>query len=504
MNKPDGVFDREQEWSDLTRFLTSPGSGMRLGVVYGRRRQGKSFLLRRLVQEAGGLYMMAVEEERRLALERFAGTAAQTLFGVPASNLVFDTWENALRSAIVALPRVARHAGTAPVLVIDELPHILRHSPEVPSLLQLLYDESREDSSAPPVRVIVCGSALAVMSELLSGAKALRGRAMLDLCLQPFSFTDTATYWGIDDPAVAFQLHAVLGGTPGYRDLIAGPPPESVDRLGQWLAGNVLDPSHALFDETDYLLREDPRITDRALYQSVLTAISRGATTPTKIGSIVGRSAQALAHPLDVLIKAGFVVRVEDILLQRRAQLRLADPIVRFQHAISSPRLAMLEDRRADEVWRASEQTFSSAVLGPHFEHLARVWTASRAAADLFGERFGPVGPTVVNDAHGRTRHELDVVALADGQVPRTSRATVRLLGEAKHSHQRRTIADLARLDRIRDVLTGRGVDARHARLVIFARNGADSDLRAACDSRADANVVDLQMMYGATPAGGS
>ncbi len=497
MEKSDGVFDREQEWSDLVRFLAAPGPGMRLGVVYGRRRQGKSFLLRRLVKEAGGLYMMAVEEERRLAMERFASAAAQSLFGIPASNLVFDNWENALRSVIAALPRAARHAGTAPILVIDELPHILKHSPELPSLLQLLYDESREDSSAPPVRVIVCGSALSVMSELLSGAKALRGRAMLDMCLQPFSFTDTATYWQIDDPALAFQLHAVLGGTPGYRDLIAGPPPDSVDQLGQWLAGNVLDPSHALFDETDYLLREDPRITDRALYQSVLTAISRGATTPTKIGSIVGRSAQALAHPLDVLIRAGFVVRVEDILLQRRVQLRLADPIVRFQHAISSPRLAMLEERRADEVWQASGQTFSSAILGPHFEHLARTWTASRAAVDVFGEQFGPVGPTIVNDAQGRTRHELDVVALADGQVPRTSHPTIRLLGEAKHSHQRRTIADLARLERIRDILDERGIDARHARLVIFARNGADSDLRATCDSRADASVVDLKTMYG-------
>ncbi|MQA24104.1 MAG: hypothetical protein GEU94_01245 [Micromonosporaceae bacterium] len=494
--KPRGVFDRDQEWSDLGRFLQAPGPGMRLGVVYGRRRQGKSFLLRRLVEATGGLYFMAVQEERRLALERFAAAAARGLFGLPAGSMTFDSWDAALRGVLTAMPQAARLAGTPPVLVIDELPHVLGHSPELPSVLQLLYDESRDDSAAPPVRVIVCGSALAVMSELLSGAKALRGRAMLDMCLQPFSFSDAGAFWGVSDPDLAFHLNAVLGGTPGYKDLIAEPPPGSVAELGGWLAHSVLDPSHALFDETDYLLREDPRITDRALYQSVLTAISRGATTPSKIGAIVGRPAQALAHPLAVLEKAGFVNRVEDVLLHRRAQLRLADPIVRFQQAISRPRIAMLEERRAAEVWRASANTFASGVLGPHFEHLARAWCASRAATEFFGEQFGPVGPTVINDARGHARHELDVVALADGELARSQGAVVRLLGEVKHSQQPRTVRDLERLDHIRRVLLERGVRADRAHLVIFARRGADAQLRAACDDRADAALVDLSTMY--------
>lgn len=477
--------------------MRAPGPGMRLGVVYGHRRQGKSFLLRRLVEAAGGLYVMAVEEERRLAIERFAGAAARDLFGLPAGSVTFDSWEAGLRAVLAAVPKAARRSDTPAVLVIDELPHVLAHSPELPSLLQLLYDESRDDASAPPVRIIVCGSALAVMSELLSGAKALRGRAMLDMCLQPFSFPDTGAYWGVEDPDLAFHLHAVLGGTPGYRDLIAEPPPTAVAELGGWLAGSVLDPSHALFDETAYLLREDPRVTDRALYQSVLTAISRGSTTPSKTGAVIGRPAQALAHPLSVLEKAGFVVRIEDVLLQRRAQLRLADPIVRFQQAISLPRLAMLEDRRAGEVWQASAETFAAGVLGPHFEQLARTWTSSAAATGYFGEQLGPIGPTVANDAKGRTRHELDVVALADGELARGADPVVRLLGEAKHAHRPRTIGDLNRLEHIRDVLVGRGVRARGARLVIYARNGAESQLRATSDKRSDVDVVGLATMYG-------
>jgi hypothetical protein len=42
--KPAEVFDRDHEWDDLLRFLTRPVA-TQLGIVYGRRRQGKSFLL---------------------------------------------------------------------------------------------------------------------------------------------------------------------------------------------------------------------------------------------------------------------------------------------------------------------------------------------------------------------------------------------------------------------------------------------------------------------------
>src|SRR4051794_6778717 len=48
VKRPTELFDREQEWEDLDAFATQPGPGLRLALVRGRRRQGKSFLLRRL------------------------------------------------------------------------------------------------------------------------------------------------------------------------------------------------------------------------------------------------------------------------------------------------------------------------------------------------------------------------------------------------------------------------------------------------------------------------
>jgi hypothetical protein len=64
--------------------------------------------------------------------------------------------------------------------------------------------------------------------------------------------------------------------------------------LDRWLVGHVLNPAHALFGETDYLLREDSTITDRALYQSVLAAIAGGQITPGGIAASPGRDARSL------------------------------------------------------------------------------------------------------------------------------------------------------------------------------------------------------------------
>lgn len=484
--RPDDLFDREREWADLDGFVRSPARGLRVGILHGRRRTGKSFLLRRLVAAHAGLYSMALEEEPAPALRRFAATVGRDL-ALPAGALRFDDWEQALRSAI----------DRYPLVVLDELPYLLRHplGAAIPSVLQLLADESRVDG-APPRRVIVCGSALAVMTELLSGGTPLRGRADLDMRLGPFDHRTMAAYYGIADPDVAFRLHAVVGGTPGYRDLLADASPQTAGELDEVLAATVLNPSHALFGEADHLLREDPRVTDRAVYHSVLSAIAGGATTPAKVAATIGRPERSLFHALDVLVTAGFVIRDDDILLQRRPVLRVADPIVRFHQLVVAPRLASLEERAVAEAWADAGPTVESRIHGPHFEDLAREWVRRVASASTTGEPVGEVGATVVNDRAGRATHEIDVVALARGQRRQARDARVVVLGEAKASATPRGVGDLQRLDRARALLVARGVDAGQARLLLFGRGGFDGELHQAARRRTDVELVDLDRLW--------
>jgi uncharacterized protein len=484
--KPPEVFDRDREWELLASFATDPRVP-RLGIVSGRRRQGKSFLLRRLCAATDGLYVLAQEQTRQVALDMFSDAMLSQL-GL-RGNIRFPAWGDALRFFL--------QQARGRLLVIDEFPFLLRNSPELPSVIQSLYDEARNDPGAPQLRLILCGSALSVMTELLSGQKPLRGRAVVDMTLRPFTYREARQFWEIDDLEVAFWTNAVFGGTPGYRDLIEAPPPERTSEFAAWLGGYVFQPSRAMLTEADYLLREDPRITDRALYQSVLTAISRGAGTPSKIGAILGRNDRSLAHPLTVLEGGGLIRRGGDVLKQRGGQYMVTDPIVRFNELVLLPRRSEFEEHRGEEAVIDAKDTISAQVLGPHFEELCRQWTARFANDEGLSEPVGPVGTTTVNDAAGRAAHEVDVVALARGQSSGHRDSKVALLGEAKTTNRRRAVKDLSRLDHIRELLVAHGSDAAGAVLAIFSRSGFEAELELVANSRPDVLLVDLARLYG-------
>ena len=72
MSKPERVFDRDREWNGLASFASNPVRGALLGVVSGRRRQGKSFLLEALTSVTGGLYFPSLEETEAVSLRTFS------------------------------------------------------------------------------------------------------------------------------------------------------------------------------------------------------------------------------------------------------------------------------------------------------------------------------------------------------------------------------------------------------------------------------------------------
>ena len=59
--KPPHLFGRDAEWAGLVGFALNARPGATLGVVSGRRRQGKSYLLQALATALGGIYFPALE-----------------------------------------------------------------------------------------------------------------------------------------------------------------------------------------------------------------------------------------------------------------------------------------------------------------------------------------------------------------------------------------------------------------------------------------------------------
>ncbi len=179
---------------------------------------------------------MALEHDRRSALGRFAH-AVEEASGLPDLRVQLSEWEEAPRVVSRALVRAGHRT-----LVIDEVPYLLRHSPELPSVLQAVCDERRDDPGLPPLRILLCGSAISVMEELPSGSGPLRGRTQLELRLKPFDYRTSARYWGAEEPELAFLTDAVFGGTAGYRDLVQVALPQRPEDFPGWLSDTVLNP----------------------------------------------------------------------------------------------------------------------------------------------------------------------------------------------------------------------------------------------------------------------
>ncbi|NES26181.1 ATP-binding protein [Micromonospora terminaliae] len=487
--KPTEIFDRDVEWGELARFVADERPGATLGVVSGRWRQGKTLLLYELARVSGGFYFGATEATETESLRRLGGAlGAHT--GAPGPVHLAD-WGAAI-DALLALGR------DRPVtVVLDEFPYLVRAARDLPSIIQHALTPGRPERTESRTRLLLCGSALSFMGGLLAGSAPLRGRAGLELPVQPLDYRAAAAFWQIEDPRLAVRVFAIVGGTPAYRrEYVQDDAPAGPDDFDDWVVRAVLNPARPLFREARYLLAEDPDLRDTALYHSVLAAVAEGNASRGGIAGYIGRKANDLQHPLTVLEDAGLLLREPDPLRSGRSSYRITEPLITFYQAIMRPAWTALEQRRGADVWRRSQRRYASAVLGPRFEEIVRQWAVRFADPDTLSGLVAEASAATLTDPASRTSHELDLVALGEpplGDGPRPLLA----IGEVKWGRQLGR-ADLERLERIRELLVRRpGFDTTDTRLLLASGQGFTEGLGETASARADVVLLDPSRLYG-------
>jgi AAA+ ATPase superfamily predicted ATPase len=485
--KPDRLFDRAVEWRELTEFATSPEPGAALGLVYGRRRQGKTLLLESLALELDGFMFAATQQSEAQNLADL-GAEYAAYRGI-RQPVVFASF----REALDELLRLGEERPTA--VIIDEFPYLVAATPALPSYLQQALSPLGHAKERTKTRMILCGSALTTMSQLLGGGAPLRGRARLELIVRPFGFREAAEFWGVaDDPELAFRLHALTGGTPAYKDMCGGSGPRSLAEFDHWVQRRLMNPASAMFREGGLLLREEPSISDPASYASVLSAISGGSTRRSEIAATIGRPTGAIAHLLTGLADIGLIEHTEDALRGKRTSFSIAEPIVRLHQLITARYEPELVARRADRVWGRSASTVASKIYGPHFEELARQWCLRYADEDTLGGVASAVRPTEIACRVHRGGHELDVVVLEDpGPMGR-----VAAIGEAKATNAPMDVRQLRRLEHLRGLLPSDRVGPP-PKLLLFSRTGFTPDLAEESAARPDIELISLDRIYRGT-----
>lgn len=469
----------------VTKFIGSSAPVPTLGLVYGRRRIGKSTLLSSVTADTGGFYWEATRSAPAIQLRRL-GEALGAHLGV--GEIALADWEAALRQLL----RLGEQA-TTPV-VLDEFSYMLEADPSLDSVVASALGPAKRNRGAGTARLILCGSAIGMMRTLTAGEAPLRGRAGMELVMQPAGFREALSFLPASlDLLLASRVYAVIGGVVGYAtDMVDYDLPDDIDDLSRWIVDRVLSPAATLHHEATTLLAEDPVLsTSPAVYHSILGAIANGSVTAGSIANRLRRSVSSLDAALKRLIAAGFVVRHADPVRDRRPLYALGDPFLQFHYAVLEPHGAMLRERDPAQAWKQRlAHTFLAQVVGPAFEEQARSWARRHADEVTLGGPPDHVGPTVVSI--DGVEHQIDIVVASSGEPDRPpGERAVRAIGEVKASE----MLDLEHLRTLEAARFALGAKAARAKLLLVSPN-ISGRLRDEASSRSDLELVDLERLY--------
>lgn len=472
----------------IEAFLDSGADRHTLGLVYGRRRIGKSTLLEDVTATRRGFYWEATRTESAIQLTRL-GEALGAYAGVGPLRL--ETWEEAL----VQLLRLGA-GGPVPV-VLDEFGYLLEAESAVDSMVAAALGPAARRANPGGARLILCGSAIGLLGFLTAGEAPLRGRAGLELVMQPLGYRAASRQIAHGDHLeLATRVYAVIGGVIGYAtDMVDHDLPDSLSDFDRWIAARVLSSSATLHHEATTLLAEDPTLSAAStiVHHSILGAIANGSITAGRIANRLRRSVSNLDPALRRLIAAGFVVRHADPIRAQRPTYALTDPFLQFHYAVLEPHGTLLRERNPATIWKDRlSVTFDSRVRGPVFEEQARSWVRRYADPATVGGPAEHVGPSAVV-LDGKER-QLDLVVARGTGAGVPSERTVLAIGEAKAGE---TVGQrhLRRLERARAVL---GTRASGAKLLLFAA-AFTPELTAEAGKRGDVELVDLDRLYHST-----
>ena len=291
----------------LEEIWTAPESAF--VAIYGRRRVGKTHLVREFFKPRADTYFSVVGQKdapKAVQLHHFRQELAKSLCAarrLPALR----SWEQAFGLLADAVAERAKARPNQHIVVfLDELPWLA--SPRSGLLQSLDYYWNSRLSQLATLRLIVCGSAASWMLEKLIHAKGgLHNRITRRLLLKPFTLAETQEYLtsrGLRlEPLQILELYMAVGGIPQYLQSF---------RKGRSAAQNV---GAACFDESGPLHDEFERLftalfDDGDLHQRIVRTLGRrrqGVLRDELIAATGATSGGRFRARLRELEQAGFI-----------------------------------------------------------------------------------------------------------------------------------------------------------------------------------------------------
>lgn len=453
---PPSFVDRSDELTRIRRAYESQTA--ELIVILGRRRIGKSALVRESLLEDDTVYYQATRDTPAVQLGDFIDEAKMAYPGI---ERIREDWE-------ALLGYLGDQNAT---VVIDEWPFLVEANSSVPTKFQRVWDIELEETQ---MTLVLVGSAISIMTNKITEQDApLYNRDTVRLDLTPLSLGDAAPYYpaSVNDPIGLLESWSVFGGTPFYLQLIS-----SDESLATNVNRHIIDQHGRLHGEPETLLQtESVRKPER--YMSILRALADGKRETGEIADYVGlEDSRGLWRYAERLKQLRLIEEDQPVSEETASpkRYRLQEPLFRFWFRFLYGKNP--QHMTADDPFTEHIRPEFPAYVGRVFEGVCR-----DALPVLFpAASFSRIGGWW--DSEG----ELDVVGL--DHTGRLIGGEVKFRSDPMHTGHLDDVE--ARTNRIDWTPPNeQGVDRHYC---LFSRSGFADSLRETAEDRADVHLFSV------------
>jgi AAA+ ATPase superfamily predicted ATPase len=458
--------NRENELSFLCRSWQEEKS--QLTVIYGKRRVGKTALVKEFSKDRPHIYFLADKAPDRDQLSQLSEKVGLYFQDDFLLSRGFGAWYDFFKY-IKSKKDLAQTEGIISkgkfVMIFDEFPYLIESNPAIPSLFQKGWDEDLSESG---VFLILLGSSMGMMeTEVLGHKSPLFGRRTGQILVEPLPFNNAKKFFPAMSDDAFMHFYGVLGGTPAY--LLQFDPSADVREN---VRRRILVPEAYLYREPDFILREELR--EPRNYFSILRAISMGKTRPAEIINETGFDKNMVGKYLSVLTDLKIIRREVPVTewgfeKSKKGMYLLEDHFFRFWFHYVYPNRSFIEEGKIDYVLDRKIMPSIDRFISWSFEEVCR----SRVRKGLpQGIRCNRVGRWWSKEG------EIDIVGLAEDE-------NTAVFGEAKWSVNPVGTDILDNLERKAKLVDWRKGE-RKEYFVLFSRSGFTANLEKLAGERRD------------------
>lgn len=387
---------REKEILGLEKEYARDGGFV---VIYGRRRIGKTTLIKQFIKSKTAFYFLATKEVESQSMKRFAGVIARTTGNSVMQKAAFSDWLDLFQAVADYKPNEKK------VLVIDEFPYLVKVNDSFPSILQNAWDEILKDSN---VMLILCGSLISMMKKhALSYESPLYGRRTAQMRIAPLPFTTVYENQKLSFEEAAEQ-YSITGGVPKYMEFFSDGQP-----LYEQIKENVLSKNGFLYEEPNFLLADEVQVPTN--YFSIIKVIADGNHKLGTIAGILGLETSALTPYLKTLSELGFIEKQVPVTEKNAEKTRkglyfISDNLLRFWFRYVYPYKGELELDNIQISLDELNKDFRQKFVAFAYEDICKEIFAKLCSDKRIDFTPSKIGSYWLNDYSGNT--QIDVMAI--------------------------------------------------------------------------------------------